>query len=94
MQIDDWHLKQGEGPPCEGGGVRVRGLLITTGCPSLRSVFTGLTCSTECAARVVAALGLVRNLPRCTVEMQVGGDPAGLDGYQVTPNSWTREELL
>lgn len=45
------------------------------------------TCSTEGAAWVVAALGVVRNLPRCTVEMQVSGDAAGLDSHQVTPNS-------
>lgn len=48
-----------------------------------------LTCAIECAAGVVAALGLVRNLPRGTVEMQVSGDPAGLNSYQVTPNTWT-----
>lgn len=49
-----------------------------------------LTCTTECAAGVVAALGLVRNLPRSTVEMQVSGDPAGLNSHQVTPDPWTR----
>lgn len=73
-----------------GRGLRVRGrgLRIPTGCHA------ALTCSTEGAARVVAALGLVRNLPGGTVEVQVSGDPAGLDGHQVPPDSWTREERL
>lgn len=51
-----------------------------------------LTCTKECAAGVVAALGLFRNLPGSTVEMQVSGDPAGLDSHQVTPDSWTRQK--
>lgn len=57
------------------------------------SVFarTVLTCTAECAAGVVAALGLVGHLPRSTVEMQVSGDPAGLNGHQVTPDPWTRQ---
>lgn len=54
---------------------------------------TVLTCTTECTAGVVAALGLIRNLPRSTVEMQMSGDSAGLNSYQVTPNSWTRKKI-
>lgn len=53
-------------------------------------VCTLLTCTTECTAGVVAALGLIGNLPGSTVEMQVCGDPAGLDSHQVTPDSWTK----
>ena len=51
-----------------------------------------LTCAAERAAGVVAALGLVGDLPRSTVEVQVSGDPAGLDSHQVTPDPWTGQK--
>jgi len=51
-----------------------------------------LTFTPECAAGVVAALGLVGNLPGSAVEMQVGGEPAGLDRHQVSPDAWRRQE--
>lgn len=57
---------------------------------SMYVVCTLLTCTTECTAGVVAALGLIGNLPGSTVEMQVCGDPAGLDSHQVTPDSLTK----
>lgn len=50
-------------------------------------VTTAPTCATERAAGIVAALGLIRNLARSAVEMQVGGDPAGLDGHQVSTDT-------
>lgn len=46
------------------------------------------TCATEGAAWVVAAFGFLWYLPRSTVEVQVSGDTARLDGYQVPPNTW------
>lgn len=46
------------------------------------------TCTEERAAGVVAALGLLGDLARSTVEMQMSGDPTGLNGHQVSPNSW------
>lgn len=45
------------------------------------------TCTKERAAGIVAALGLFRDLARSTVEMKMSGDPAGLNGHQVSPNS-------
>lgn len=53
-----------------------------------------LTCTTECAAGVVAALGLIGNFPRSTVEMKVGGDPAWLNSHQVTSNTCTLQKAI
>lgn len=61
-------------------------------CDFIKWVHKVLTCTEECAAGVVAALGLVRDLPRSTVEVQVSGDPAGLNSHQVSPDPWTRQE--
>ncbi len=48
----------------------------------------GVTCATEGAAGVVATLGLVRNLSRGAVKVQVGGYPTGLDGHQVSSDTY------
>ena len=51
------------------------------------SVGPGLTCAVEGAAGVVAASGLRGHLPGDAVDVQVSGDPAGLNGHQVTPDT-------
>lgn len=62
-----------------------------------------LTWAAEGTAGEVAALGLVGDLSWSTVEMQVGGDPAGLNGHQVSTDTcnttlhqsdWNNSEMI